>query len=163
MAETTMKNIDLAIRSKEKFTINGNENDVIELNTADVGITARYAKVIPRINGIPTFQVRNEEDVDNLDLDLDTDPTGEKFSSEWDRINNEIKDVINFVYDYDVCSVCAKSGSMFDLMGGQFRFEVIMETLFNLYDTTITDETKKLSKRIQKHTDKYMPQDHKRK
>lgn len=156
MAETTMKNIDLAIRSKEKFTINGNENDVIELNTADVGITARYAKVIPRINQFI-------EDVDNLDLDLDTDPTGEKFSSEWDRINDEIKDVINFVYDYDVCSVCAKSGSMFDLMGGQFRFEVIMETLFNLYDTTITDETKKLSKRIQKHTDKYMPQDHKRK
>lgn len=156
MAETTMKNIDLAIRSKEKFTINGNENDVIELNTADVGITARYAKVIPRINQFI-------EDVDKLDLDLDTDPTGEKFSSEWDRINNEIKDVINYVYDYDVCKVCAKSGSMFDLTGGQFRFEVIMETLFNLYDTTITNETKKLSKRIQKHTDKYMPQDHKRK
>ena len=47
---TTLHNIDLALRKKERFTINGNEDKYIELNTGDTGISARFADAIPKIN-----------------------------------------------------------------------------------------------------------------
>ena len=52
---------------------------------------------------------------------------------------------------------------MFDLSNGEFTFEIIIETLFALYEDTINAESKKLAKRIKSHTDKYIPQDRKRK
>ena len=84
MSETMMKNIDLAIRQKEKFTINGNENDVIELNTGDMSIISRYAESIPKINQFI-------EDSISLEFDPENDPEGVNFSTSWNKINQDIK------------------------------------------------------------------------
>lgn len=158
MSETAkvFQNIDLGLRKKERFTINGNEDKFIELNIGDVGISARFADAIPKIN-------EWVEKVETLAFGEDEE-SNEQFSKGFKEADKAIRDILNEVFDYDVCSVCVgNQGSMFDLVDGEFTFEIILETLFGLYEDTITEESKKLQKRIKSHTDKYMPQDRKRK
>lgn len=152
----TIRNIDIDIREKERFTINGDENKVIELNTADMSIISRYSVAIPKLNALA-------DRMDNLAVEGDSDEDIEAFGKEFEDINNGVREVINEIFDYDICSVCAKDGSMFDLSNGEYRFIVIIDTLFSLYDKTITEESKKLQKRIKSHTAKYLPKDHQRK
>lgn len=159
MSETTnlQNNISLGIRRKEKFTIDGDESRFIELNIGDVGIIPRYANVIPEIN-------KWADIVDGLDFDIESEESCKKFNQGFKEADDAIRHIINDLFDYDVCGVCVgNDGSMFDITNGKFNFEVIIETLFSFYDKTITEETKKLQKRMRSHTDKYLPQDRKRK
>lgn len=153
---THFQNIDLALRTKERFTINGNEDKFIELNTGDVGISTRFADAIPKIN-------EWVEKVENLAFTDENDEISDTFSAGFKEADLAIRELVNNIFDYDVCSVCVSDGSMFDLTDGNFAFEIIIETLFGLYEKTINDEAKRLQKRIKSHTDKYLPQDRKRK
>ena len=159
MSEATnlQNNINLGIRRKEQFIIDGDDNRVIKLNVGDVGIIPRYAKVIPEIN-------KWAEIVDKLDFDVESEESCIEFNNKFKEADNSIRQIINELFDYDVCGVCVgEDGSMFDITNGRFNFEVLIEQLFSLYDKTISDETKKLQKRMRSHTDKYIPQDRKRK
>lgn len=159
MSEATnlQNNIALGIRRKERFTIDGDKERFIELNTGDVGIISRYAKAIPEIN-------KWSEVVDSLNFNTDSDESCIEFNTKFKEADNYMRQIINELFDYDVCGVCVgDNGSMFDITNGKFNFEVIVEQLFSLYDKTISDETKRLQKRMRSHTDKYMPQDRKKK
>ena len=154
---TTLHNIDLALRKKERFTINGNEDKYIELNTGDTGISARFADAIPKINDWISK-------VETLSFATDSEEESQAFADGFREADKAIRDIVNHIFDYDVCGVCVgDGGSMFDLSNGEFTFEIIIETLFALYEDTINAESKKLAKRIKSHTDKYIPQDRKRK
>lgn len=154
---TTLHNIDLALRKKERFTINGNEDKYIELNTGDTGISARFADAIPQINDWV-------DKVETLSFDTDSEEESKAFAEGFREADKAIRDIVNHIFDYDVCGVCVgNEGTMFDLNNGEFTFEIIIETLFGLYEDTINAESKKLAKRIKSHTDKYIPQDRKRK
>ena len=151
----TVIDISLDIQTKRKYRINGDDNLIIELNPGDMGIIARYQHAMPKINSLME-KADAVEFSDEVDID---DPAIGQFK----EINAEIRDIVNEIFDYDVCSVCADGGSMFDMCNGKLRFEELIEQLFSLYDKTINAEFKKVQKRMQKHTDKYLPQDHRKK
>ena len=44
---------------------------------------------------------------------------------------------------------------MYDPVGGEFRFEHIIEVLLNLYANNLTSEFSKMQERVKKHTAKY--------
>jgi hypothetical protein len=54
-------------------------------------------------------------------------------------------------------------GTMFDMFNGMFMYEILIERLLTLYADNIEKETKQTLNRMRKHTDKYIPQDHKKK
>lgn len=148
--------ITLQISEKKRYTINGNKDKYIELNPNDMGIVARAEDAIPKLNDLDNkYQslFTNAEDEDSIS----------KFSEAFKGIDADIRQIINEVFDYDICSVCADGGSMLDLQDGEYRFVVIMTTLLPLYETTISQEVDKLVKKMHKHTDKYTTKDHQRK
>lgn len=159
MAETintqTVVDINLDLQVKRQFRINGDDNLILELNPGDMGIIPRYEEVIPKFDKLTDMMVEIEfQEEPSAD-----DPAINKFN----EADNEARELVNYLFDYDVCSVCANGGSMFDMCNGKFRFEELIEQLFKLYDDTITEEHKKVQKRLRKHTDKYLPQDRKKK
>lgn len=159
MSETintqTVVDIKLDIQTRRKYRINGDDNLIIELNPADFGIISRYEKAIVSLNdlleAVMTIDFMEEPSAD--------DPAIKQF----EEADAKARELVNEVFNYDVCSVCAEGGSMFDLCNGKYRFEEIMVQLFQLYDDAIQKEQKKLEARIRKHTDKYTPTDHRKK
>lgn len=155
MANTT-NNIQMNISDKTRYTINGNKDKYIELNTGDVGIIARMGEVIPTINGLV-------DKYENLIGNTDDEQDFMAFSKAFSDIDKELRDVTNLLFDYDVCSVCASGGSMLDMCNGEYRFTEIITTLISMYQDTISAESKKLMSKMKKHTDKYTTQDHQKK
>ena len=161
MSKTATNNIELNISTKKEYTINGNADLVIKLNPNDMGIIARLDEIVPMINGL-------EDKYRNLFVST---PDGEEpdekalstFVKGFKEVDAEIREAINFLFDYDVCTVCAGDGSMFDPQDGEYRYSVIITALLNLYEETITEETNKIVAKMQKKVEKYTAQDHKRK
>lgn len=153
---TAIKNIDLAVSKKERFTINNDESRVIELNLSDMNVLTRYSEILPKLN----------EAVDSygaIDFNDDSEEAFVTYGKAFRDLDNSIREAIDFIFDYPVSNVCSYGGSMFDLQDGSFRFEAIIETLFGMYDSKVDEESKKLQKKMKAHTDKYLPQDRKRK
>lgn len=158
MSKTT-NNISLNISERKEYTINGSADKVIKLNPNDMRIVGRLDEVLPQLNEAEE-KYRN---LFNADDKEDTQTSLSNFSKSLLEIDKDIREIINYLFDYDVCSVCADGGSMLDLQDGEYRFSVIITTLLSLYTDTITEETNKMIKKMQKYTDKYTAQDHKKK
>ena len=153
-------NIELNISEKTRYTINGNKDKYIELNPGDAGIIARLGDMIPVINGLVSKYetlMDSESSVETLEEDMAS------FSTNFKTLDSELRDIVNTLFDYDVCSVCASGGSMFDPYGGEYRYAVIITTLLGMYEDTLSKEMNKLLAKMKKHTDKYTPKDHQKK
>lgn len=159
MSETmntkTVIDISLDIQTKRQFRINGDDNLIISLNPGDMGIIHRYEVAVTKMEKL-LDRISNLEYSEEPDIN---DPAIQEFK----EIDAEARTIVDELFDCEVCKICADGGSMFDMCNGKFRFEEIIRQLFTLYDKTISDEQKKVEKRMRKHTDKYIPQDHKKK
>lgn len=137
-------NIDLSLLRKKRYTINGDENLVLELDTSDFSIINRLSDVYPKL-----FELASEIS------DIPDDVTSEDAKNTLSDIDNRMRAQLDDIFDSNVSEICAPKGSMYDLFGGEFRFEIIITALIKLYGDNIEQEAKRLQKRIKSHTDKY--------
>lgn len=137
--------IDLNIDGikRTSFRINGDNNSILQLNLSDIGLAERlekgYTKIqqeLTRLSGLP-------EDSD--------------FTAELKKADKLMRTQLDYIFDSNVSEVCGKGGTMYDLKNGSYRFEHIITALLRLYDNSISEEYAKMKKRIQKHTEKYVP------
>ena len=144
--------VDIQINSiqKTRIRINGDNNSILELNLSDLRIGERldkgYIKLQENIQKIQ--QINTEED--------DAD-----FSKKLHEIDNDMKSIIDEIFDANVSAVCCKDGTMYDLKDGEFRFESILQALTKLYANNLNSEYNAMKSRVKKNLDKYIPQDHK--
>lgn len=147
--------IDLSVTQKKRFRIDGDDDRILELNTSDMNILVRLRDTYPKfqelVNKLDTFdtvstETEGESDVDELIA----------LGNSVEEIDTEMRKLVDYIFDADVSAKCATDGSMYDVFNGEFRFEHIINVLVGLYEENITQEYKKMSKRIQKHTDKYI-------
>ena len=139
MDNTNITPISLGIR-KKSFAIDGDEGRVIYLDPSDMGILSR----------LETFGNQIEPTLSKL-KDVSTEQLGSVIA----EVDKELRDEINAVFDYDVCSVCVPSGTMVDVIEGKFKFEIVVNALADVYTNTISDEMKKVTARMAEHTEKY--------
>lgn len=139
MNNTNITNISLGL-GKKKFTIDGDENKVIYLDPSDMGI-------LPRIKQYST-------DAETI-LGKLKNVTEEELVDKMTEVDKELREAINTLFDYDVCSVCVPKGTLFDPMAGQFKFEIIVDGLSKVYADTITTEMQAVTKKMSEHTKKY--------
>lgn len=144
--------INLSVTAKKRFRINGDDSKILELNTSDMNVLARLKEVYPKLNSLAAKVdvLEYNEDAENQQEEL------EKFSEKWKEIDNEMRDFVDYIFQSNVSEVCADSGSMYDPYGGKFRFEWIIDTLSEVYEKDMQAEFKKVTKRVQKHTSKYI-------
>lgn len=162
MSKTTTNNIALDLGAKE-FTINNNPDMKVYLNPNDMGIVTRIQETVPRINELE-LNYMGIYDEDNKEIDADNpDEVIDVLAEKIKTIDADLRECINYIFDYDVCSVIKSSGTLLDIYNGEYAFSIIITTLLELYSDTITKETNKLVSKMKKRVEKYTAQDHKRK
>lgn len=134
-----------AIR-KKRFRIDGDNKRILELNTSDLSTITRLEQLYPKLQ-----QLSQDAAVKQLEESNDLETTAHALT----KIDAQMRQILDEIFDSNVSEVCAPYGSMFDPFNGEFRFEHIIEVISKLYESNIASEIKKMSARMKKHTAKY--------
>ena len=145
-------NLDMHEAARTKIWVNGDCTKIIELNLSDLGVSARFNDVYPKLLALQDDISAMLEDGKPEDAD---DNTMTLLVSQFRTVDKKMRDYVDYIFDFPVSDVCCDGGSMYDLVGGKYRFEYIIEKLSKLYDDRFTFEDKKLRDRMKSHTAKY--------
>lgn len=140
--EDDVIDINLEEIKKKKFRINGDSTAIIELNTSDLGIVDRLSIGLNKI----------QEEMSKIAQLSEDDETVSEFLKKADA---NMREGVDYIFDYPVSAVCARYGTMYDPKDGKFRYETIIEGLIKLYTDNIRNEYKKIEERMSKHINKY--------
>lgn len=147
--------IDISIPEikKQSFRINGNP-ELLLLNTSDMGIIQRlestYAKLDKLANEAASELADSAKDGEQSEFDEIV-----AASKALQKIDKQMRELVDEIFDAPVSRICAPSGTMFDPLNGQFRFEHIINKISELYEQNLSSEFSKVSARMKKHTQKY--------
>jgi hypothetical protein len=150
--------LDLSVTRKKRFRFDKDNNRIVELNTSDMNILARMSEAYPKLteqqkkaaNLMEGIEIK-DEDVDNENLVKEVATISERLKA----IDQEMRDLIDFMFNAPVSDVAAPDGSMYDPYEGSFRFEYIITLLSKQYENNLQAEFNKMSKQMEKHTAKY--------
>jgi hypothetical protein len=70
-------------------------------------------------------------------------------------VDSKMRNMIDYIFDSNVSEMCAPTGSMYDPIGGQLRYEHLISILIGLYEENLAVEMKRVQKRVKSHTAKY--------
>lgn len=145
--------IDLSATRKQKIRIDGDDNRILELDTADMNIVVRLRDGFEKLEKL-IDQITNLQVSDTGDIKTDISEMGTVIED----IDKQMRNALDEIFDANVSEVCAPTGSMYDLFNGEYRFEHIINALTKLYENNLDKEYAKMKRRVQKHTDKYVKQ-----
>ena len=154
-------NIDLGYSTKKKrFSVGGDVNNVVELDTSDLGVANRLSKSMKDFKDLENkWNALNESAntiIDTDDMEVAMQST-EDFSKQFDELELQVRGLIDKVFDSEVADKCLGSSSAFSPINGYFKYEHIITALLNCYEQQIKDEAPKFNARkINKYTNKYI-------
>ena len=149
--------ISLDVIRKKRFRIDNDDNRILELNTSDLNILSRLKEAYPKLTELATNAFKDLPDVNGSaeDYDFMTDAATAEVINTLKDADKRMRELMDYIFNSNVSEVCAPDGSMYDPINGKFRFEHIIDTLTELYETGVSTEMTNLSNRVRKHTDKY--------
>ena len=139
--------VELSAVRKKFFRFDKDDNRMVELNIADMGIMSRLAETYPKLEQW-LDDVRNIKPVGDDESVIDDINA---VSATLNEIDAKMRDAIDYIFNAKLSAVAAPDGTMYDVFNGQFRFEYILELMLSQYENNMTNEFKKM----QKHTKKY--------
>lgn len=148
--EDEIKDIKLKFNSKQRFRIDNDSSRILELDTSDLSVLTRLQEYYPKLKELEKEVISLSKDLGSEDEDAIT-----KMGKGLAKVDKKMRDYIDIIFDANVSATCAPSGSMYDPINGQLRYEHIISLISSLYEETLSKETKKLQERISKHTQKY--------
>ena len=154
--DSNVLNLDLSETARTKIWVNGDCTKVLELNLTDMNIMSRAKDAQAKLdelqaeaNELASVEVpksiETEEDEKKLDKAIEV----------FKAIDKQMRDIVNGIFDFNVCDVCCDGGSMYDPINGQYRYEYIIDKLMALYGDSWEKEAKQNKATMQKHTAKY--------
>lgn len=143
-----MKTLSFGLPKRKKFSIDGDETRVIELDTGDTGILARW-------NGVQEWLMSAAQELEELSKLTPDEEQAVNVSRRFAEIDAGAKERLNFLFDSDVCTPIAGNGALIRFVNGDPLFMLILDTLVPLFEADIKIEYEKSKKRIEKHTAKY--------
>lgn len=151
--EPEVVDIDLGFVEKKKFRINGDFNRMLELNVSDLNVFSRLKTDYPKLNKLLKDAQEKiaaiPDDTEDKTVSLD------RLADTLDDIDAQMRALIDHIFDTNASEICAPSGNMFDPVGGQWRFERILDKLTNLYTNGLHAEFDKVKANVEKKTSKY--------
>lgn len=151
-----IQDISLDVIRKKRFRIDHDDNRILELNTSDLNILARLKESYPRLIAIADNVFKDLPQIDaSEEIDLINSAETAKVIESLKKADSEMRELVDYIFDSNVSEICAPSGSMYDPINGQFRFEHIINVLANLYETDVEKEMGAIAARVKKHTGKY--------
>ena len=150
MAEE-IRNISLS--NKKSFSIDGDINRIIQIDTSDMNILVRMEEVY---EDMEKLAVEAQERLAKPDDEgEDSDAILSEFTATLKDIDKKMREKMDYIFASPIIDICEPTGNMYDPVGGEFRFEHIIDTLSKLYANDITSEFKKMQAKVKKHTEKY--------
>ena len=144
---------NISLSSKKSFSIDGDLNRIIFLDTSDMNILVRMDEVYPDIEKLA---IEASERMSKAKVEGDAGAEQiEEMSTILKDIDQKMREKLNYIFASDIADTCEPTGNMYDIVGGEFRYERIMGALSTLYANNITAEYKKMQERVKKHTAKY--------
>lgn len=143
--EADIVDVDLSEIRKKRFRINGDNNKILELNVSDLNIVSRIQEAYPKLDAIQAKVLKYAENKSD-------DP--EKDAKMLKEFDDDMRELIDYIFNANVSEVCADDGSMYDPMGGMFRYEYIMDKITALYETNLNNEFKRMKARVNKYAKK---------
>ena len=138
--------VKLDFVEKKRFRFEGDYNRMLELNVSDLNVFARLKNGYPKLQTLfQEARQKIEEIPDNGEGQLDA------LADTLTYIDQEMRSLIDEIFDADVSRVVAPSGNMFDPVGGQYRFEKVLDIVTKLYTNGLNAEFNKVKNRISKH------------
>jgi len=162
----TVTDIDLSVTEKKKFRINGNDNQILALNTSDIGIIKRLQETYPKLQELAKSageQWASADISDDADENFFEDEKMKSALDALDDIDKQMREALDYIFDSNVSEVCAPDGSMYDPFGGEFRFNHIIDVLSSLYESNLENEMQQMKQNVAKHANKYTKKYQKRK
>lgn len=149
-------NLDLSETARTKIWVNGDCTKVLELNLTDLGIMGRAKDAMKELDELQAEAnlLVSAEVPDNLETEEDNEKFDEVIETFRD-IDKKMRKIVNGIFDFDVCDICCDGGSMYDPIGGQYRYEYIIDRIMALYGDSWEKETKLSKDRMKSHTAKY--------
>lgn len=153
MTDNIVGNINLGVNTKQKYSIDGDQNKVIELDPRDMTIIDRIdvasEKILEAEAGWKKLNDIDEKNMSDQDL--------ERIKEQLHNAETQMREAIDYLFDSDVCEIILGKTSCFSPVNGKFKYELIIDCLSSLYESTVGSEMKKINKRkIEKHTAKYV-------
>ena len=162
-------NLNIGVSTRQKFSIDDDENRIIELDTKDVGIADRFARAIKRMESLEEKWVKLrqsaelaekaaasiQENIDNINAeDFDTIS---QFSDSYREVDREMRDILDEIFDCPgMCDTILGNTCTFSIVNGHYKYEQIMDVLIGVYEAEIKSEVGKLNRaRIADKTQKY--------
>lgn len=162
MAKTTqstndIQDLDLSIIRKKRFRIDGDNNKILELNTSDLNIVTRLDETYPKLKELEqaVVELQNAPEVTENSTDEELELGISEMSKILKKIDADMRECIDYIFDSNVSEICASDGSMYDPLNGQFRYEHLIDILVGLYEDNLKQETLKIKSRVKRHTSKY--------
>lgn len=150
--EPEVIDVDLGFVEKRRFRICGDYNRMLELNVSDLNIFARLKNGYPQLKELMD---EAKEKVTSIPDGGDTDEILGMYADRLTEIDKKMREIVDYIFDSNASAVCAPSGNMFDPVGGQWRFERIIDKLSDLYANGLNDEFQQLKNRVEPKTSKY--------
>ena len=151
--------LDLSVTRKKRFRFDQDNNRIIELNTSDMNIIARMSEAYPKLK---EQQEKAAKLMEGIEIHEGDEVTDEKVlkdvltvTERLTAIDQEMRDLIDFMFNAPVSDAAAPDGSMYDPYNGSFRFEYIITLLVKQYENNLQAEYTKMAKQMEKHTAKY--------
>lgn len=143
-------NIRVRGAEKKRFCINGNPDNVIEINTSDTGIIERLESAYNNLLELGEKAVT----IKAGDIDINSEKSGE-FFTQLAEIDKKLSETLDYIFDAKVAAACSGGGKMYDPVDGFFRFEAILDDLMTVLQEDLQAEFEKIAKKRAEHTAKY--------
>ena len=149
--------LDLSVTSKKKFRFDKDDTRVVEVNTSDMNLMQRVNVAYPKLQTLQekasklTEGLSMDENSSEADAISDIATMAERLSA----VDEEMRELIDYMFDAPVSSAAAPTGSMYDPFNGSFRYEHIIAIMMKQYEDNLQSEFGKMEKQLKKHTDKY--------
>lgn len=154
---TTVNNeiidLDLSVTKKKKFRFDHDDTRIIELNTSDMGIIGRISEAYPKLTALQDKASKMMEGLHDDDAYLEDDL--KLIGTRLSEVDNEMRQIIDEIFNADVSAKAAPDGSMYDPFDGTYRFEHIITLLMSQYEKNLQDEYAKIERQVKSHTEKY--------
>lgn len=153
MAEE-IRNISLS--QKKSFSIDGDINRIIQIDTSDLNVTVRLEEVYPDLVKLAVeatdklSSVKSTQDIEEEEKSVISD-----YSEILKDIDKRMREKVDYIFDSSVSDVCLPRENLYSISGGEFKFEHLIDVLLTLYANDIKSEFKKMQDRVKKHTAKY--------
>lgn len=150
-----IRDLDLSSIQKKKFRINGDDSKMLELNTSDMAIISRIDEAYPKLEKLQKDAITAFADTDTTENEENGTNAIKEFSDTLTKIDSNMRELVDYIFDSNVSEICADAGSMYDPLGGKFRYEHIIETLVKLYQDEISNEFNAFKNRVNNKASKY--------